>query len=228
MNHFAEPPATSIEAMGRYCDCMEEVKLRLSIVDVILEQDSVLSTELLDGELACFQLRRVLEQIAFSSLCVHRDIYQDARKDLETAWRAKGILTQLQLIHPEFYPRPAIMKKVSGNPVLQLVSLDDGFLTISDFEFLYDRCSDLIHSWNPFSTRERMIDFERPLKDWVNRIKMLLNFHYVHLHGVPDLWVVQMVGEDAKVQAMFAPRIGEMSEELLIECGLRPSPTDMK
>lgn len=200
--------APDVSAASRYCDCMEDIKTRLGLIKNIVAGHSPLGSEGLDGEVVCLQLRRILEQIAFGSLLAHRDTYETAHNDLERVWRAKGLLERLGKIHSEFYPIPVAETRHRPMGVRNFEPLKEGFLTVEEFTFLYDTASGGIHTWNPFKQAERILNFEKSIAEWVQRIERLLALHLVRFANTQDVWLVQMDHpEDHKVHAFTAPAI---------------------
>ncbi len=202
-----------VEAAKTYCSCMEDIKERLGLIKSITKGHSPLGSDGYDGEVVCLLLRRLLEQIAFSSLVAHREIYEQLHNDARTIWRAKRLLERLEKVHPEFFPSP--VKRGESDVIgvqhhFELV--DDGFLTKDEFVFLYDKASDGMHTWNPFKDAERVINFERSIAEWVQRIETLLEFHIVHFMDIKDVWLIQMDHpEDHKVHAFIAPAVAELA-----------------
>ena len=207
------------DAAIAYCNCMEDVKARLVLIKQITEGHSPLGSEGLDGEVVCLLLRRVLEQIAFSSLVAHRETYETVYKDLGTVWRAKALIERMEKLHPDFYPspvRPGVSQYLGVHHHFD--PLNDGYLTKEDFVFLYNTASDGIHTWNPFKAAERILKFERPISEWVNRIMALLDYHLVHLVGTQDLWLIQMNSpEDNKVHAFTTNAVAELPKPPTVE-----------
>lgn len=202
------------DAAVAYCNCMEDVKARLKLIKEITEGHSPLGSEGLDGEVVCLLLRKVLEQIAFSSLVAHRETYEGVHNDLGSIWRAKRLLERMEKLHPEFYPSPVKREESPHAGVHHhFVPLTDGFLTKDDFVFLYDTASNGIHTWNPFKDAERVLNFERPIAEWTHRIALLLDSHLVRFVGSGDVWLIQMDNpEDHKVHAYVAPRVAELPD----------------
>jgi hypothetical protein len=81
---------------------------------------------------------------------------------------------------------------------------EDDFLTRQEFAFLYDKTSDVLHAWNPFSKRTPVIDFHRPIADWAARIEGLLSHHLIRLQGQSDLLLVQLTGTDGRAHVLTA------------------------
>ena len=191
-----------------YCDCMEDVKVRLKLIRSITEGHSPLGSEGLNGEVVCLLLRRVLEQIVFGSLVAHREAYEAVHKDVETVWRAKRLLERLGQVHPDYYPKPVKRSPWQPNAVINFVDVKRGYLTKEDFVFLYDTASNGIHTWNPFKNAERVLNFRISIAEWVKRIETLLQLHYIKFAGSPDVWLVQMDNsEDHRVHTYTAPAV---------------------
>jgi hypothetical protein len=120
--------------------------------------------------------------------------------DFETHWNAKRLLQKLAKVHPDFYPSPVSIPAQQSGPVKHLPDVADDFLTKDEFILLYDVCSQVIHTRNPYKTGPWVIDTGRPLSEWANRLRRLLDVHYIKLSAVPGVWLVQMVHpHDGKV-----------------------------
>lgn len=196
------------EAAKIYCSCMEDAKARLALLRDITQGHSPLGSDGLDGEVVCLLLRRVVEQIAFGSLVAHKEIYEEAHSDLMTVWSAKRLISRLEKVHADFFPMP-VKRGVSQDPNVQhhFEPITEGVLTKEELEFLYDKTSDGIHTWNPFKDAERVLNFERSIDEWVSRIEALLSHHVVRFLGTDEVWLIQMDSpEDHRVHAYVAPR----------------------
>jgi hypothetical protein len=174
-----------------YCNCMEQVKRRLRLTRTLTSGAVRTGDEGADAEFACLQLRKALELLAFAALSANRECYAKVRADVENEWRAKQILDRLRQKHPDFYPVPVV--RVSQGPGRwHFDRVTDGFLTEEEFVFLYDKCSEAVHEWNPFRPGPRFIDLERSIEQWAGRIERLLEFHYIRLVGQADLLLVHL------------------------------------
>jgi hypothetical protein len=200
ISSHAEP-----NAMVAYCNCMDDIKQRLAKVNRILIGHSPMKDQGLDGEVVCLLLRKVLEQIVFSSLVAHKDAYAAVHKDFAQSWRVKKLLDRIENVHPDFYPKPISFPTVDTGRVRHMLDVVDGYLTKDDLAFLYDTCSDVLHTWNPFRLGPRVVETHRPLAEWVQRIMRLLDVHLIRLAGQQDVWVVLMNdATDGKVRVWRA------------------------
>ena len=199
-----EPP-TIATAPVAYCNCMEDIKARLQKIDRMLIGHSPMKNEGLDTEVIFLLLRKSLEQIAFASLIAHKEAYAKIYADFAKTWRVKQMLDRIAEIHPDFYPKPVSFPVVDTGKVKHLIDVTDGFLTQEDLVFLYSCSSEVLHTWNPFRKDARVVNTERPVAEWVARIKRLLDLHYIRLAGQQGVWVVQMNHPaDGKVHAFPA------------------------
>jgi hypothetical protein len=183
-----------------YAQYMHALRERIRRVDKIVSGHSPMKSEEWDTEVVCLLLRKSLEHMAFASLVAHREAYSAVFADFETHWNVKRLFKKLEKVHPDFYPVPAIIPAEQSTPVKQLQDVTSDFLTKDDFVVLYDVCSQVIHTQNPYRKGPWVIDTVRPLSEWTNRLKNLLNVHYFKLSGAPGVWLAQMVHpQDGKV-----------------------------
>jgi hypothetical protein len=75
----------------------------------------------------------------------------------------------------------------------------DGFMTTGEFASLYDSCSEVLHTRNPFAAKDPTVQIGYSVEAWVARIQRLLDWHLMHLAG-GDKWVVNVPAE-GNVQA---------------------------
>ena len=142
-----------------YCNYMEDIKRRLGLVLSVTDGRFSIGHEDFDSELFCFHLRKTLELIAFASLIANKEKYAQTYADFATHWNAKRLLTKLEKMHPEFYPKPVEFTEQDTSGVMRFTEVTDGFLTRGEFATLYDKCSDVSHVWNPFRTESKIINF---------------------------------------------------------------------
>ena len=199
---MTDPPTDPLQI---YLAAMEDIKARILIIKQITEGRSPLGDEGLDGEIVCLMLRKVLEQIAFASLAAHKHAYSSVHSDADHTWRAKRLLERLGQVHPGFWPkavRPSPEQQAPGHHHFDIV---DDFLTQDEFVFLYDTASGGLHTWNPYKSGPRVLDFKRSIAEWLDRIGALLGLHWIQLLGSDESWLIQMDHpEDHKVHAFKA------------------------
>jgi hypothetical protein len=189
----------------RYCGLMENIKMRFELIRRILAEGTFFASNEFAYECVSVQLRKLLESIAFASLCANKDKYSEVHANFAKHWRAKALLEDLERVHPKFYPVPIRPPITQADGTKHFDRIDDGFLTRKDFVFLYDKCSEVIHTRNPYSSQELRIDFVCSVEEWLNKIQILLKLHMVQLVDINVLWLVSMhEPSDGKVRAYTA------------------------
>lgn len=173
--------STPRQDLVTYCNCLEEVKRRVAVGRSITRGHFSTGQEDLDAEIVCLQLRKSLELVAFASLSANRALYMKVRSDVEKAWSANRILKTLQRVHPDFYPRPIRLGREDEAGVKHFEDVKDSFLTRDDYVVIYDKCSQVIHAWNPHRTGPKHVDFDISLDAWLGRLEKLLELHYFKL-----------------------------------------------
>lgn len=186
----------------KYCDCMQEIKYRLTLIRSLLLNQISLGSEGFNVELIFLQLRKILEIIAFSSIVANKDKYEAAYKSFASHWNATYMLKDLERVNPDFYPKPVFIKNVGENGEKNLDFLKQGFITKNEFLKLYEICGRVLHATNPYSTKGTKIDIKYTVNQWLDRIEKLLDFHRAKMIGTTSGWLVVMNYEtDGKVHA---------------------------
>ena len=128
-------------ALQQYAAIMEEIKIRLSSMDVAFAGGFRIQGQLV-REYCFLQLRLTCELIALACLTAHGDI--EATAKLRKHWDAAKIIKELEALHPGFYPWPVQQKKVGDNSHV-LEGINEGYLTKSELLDLYGKSGDVLH-----------------------------------------------------------------------------------
>jgi len=183
-----------------YCNFMEDLKARVALIRSFVQGQS-LGREDFDGEVVSLQLRKCLEIVVFSSLIVNERIYAQTYSDFSTHWRAKKIIEKIKKLNIDFFPKPIFLSHQNEDGVKHFDYVKDGFLTPEELVTLYDKTSNVIHTWNPFRNDPRIVDFGRSIEEWLQRLQNLLDLHMIRGVGLHEFWIVKMVStEDGKAQ----------------------------
>jgi hypothetical protein len=177
------------ELPSAYASHMMELKSHLTFLHSVLEHGRVPQGIIDEAGLVAMHLRKVLELIAFSSLIANKDIYARAHADFSRHWNAKKLLTNLERLHPAFYPRPVRAIKRKDNQGFALRDIKRGYLNKTDFIQLYDICSRFIHVRNPFETYKRP---QRSINAWTDLIWRLVRVHFLEFIDRPGIWLVDL------------------------------------
>ena len=105
--------------MQKYATLMKLVKLRIGLVDRLMQDDDKLPVAPRRIEFVALQFRQILELIAFGSLVANEKVYAATHADFAKEWNAKKLLIRLEKLNPNFYPTP--IRQVAANiPGIQL------------------------------------------------------------------------------------------------------------
>ena len=95
--------------LAKYCDLMEEVKLRVNVIDFFISRKVHALYPPPTLESACLQLRKILELVAFGSLVANKDAYTAVYGNFSKKWDAGDLLKELGRSQSRFfYPFPII------------------------------------------------------------------------------------------------------------------------
>jgi hypothetical protein len=179
----------------KYCLQMEEVKSRIAFLESVLEGLISLGRNDFDAELLAVHIRKILELIAFSSMIANKDQYSLLHQNFAKHWNAKDLLDRLESINPDFYPLPVKIESVNSEGVKNLQPIEKKYLTKNQFISLYDRCSSLLHTKNPYSDKTVAPFDKADAKKWIFHIQKLLAFHRARMFGNTEGWLIVMQHE---------------------------------
>jgi hypothetical protein len=188
---------------------MEQLLPRFELVKRVFAKQVTSGHAFLDVEIVFLQFRKMLEQIAFSSLAANKTVYSTVRASFATDWHATKMLKQVEELNPEYYPQPlkeASRKVEGGKRRIHLEPLLDGFLTKDEFARLYDHCGNLLHSQNPYKAAGSIHVGHSP-KEWLSRIQNLVALHRAKL-VTGAYWIVTVPDKDGKVHTYTAEPMG--------------------
>ncbi|MFZ0864317.1 MAG: hypothetical protein WCA27_26365 [Candidatus Sulfotelmatobacter sp.] len=176
----------------KYCDLMEEVKLRMSVIKFFLSGKGHALYQPPTLESVTLQLRKVLELIAFSSLIANKEAYSAVYSKVSKAWNAGDLLAELEQVNPNFYPVPVIQKQNKETGAWEHAARVSDYLTKTDFKEVYGRCGVMAHAANPFGKGIDYAYYQAKLPLWRAQIINLLNMHEIVLAGSTAVYVVFM------------------------------------
>jgi len=185
----------------KYCDLMEEVKRRISVVDFFFTGGGHALYKPTTVESVGLQIRKVLELIAFGSLAANKEIYSANYEKFATSWNARLLLRDLERINRDFYPKPVVEAPYPDPRVLhQLKDREADYLTKQEFEKAYEKCGAIMHAENPYGSRINYDYYLERLPAWRTQIVNLLNNHQIRLVNQKGFWLIHMKEErDDKV-----------------------------
>lgn len=193
-----------------YCDLMEEIKRRTRVIHSLLNAQLAVP-RIVGVEICYLQLRFICELIALACLTAHGDIPGAKAKRLTKAYHPNQILQSLEYLHSSFYPVPGRQILNEAGKVVEVVAVDDPYLTKAELLHLYGECGNFLHrgSLENIMKGKKIPDLER-IRTWFEKVRVLLNHHQIQLAD-PDwqLWVIMHGDTDGKVHATQFHRVGD-------------------
>lgn len=185
--------------IDRYLGLMEEIKRRYEAVHEIITKRKTTSYVATNIEFNCLQIRKILELIALANLVANKHHFEEQKAKFEKFWRAKQILTDIEKLNPDFYPKP-INEVDDPNPKIKkrLEDLTGGFLTRDEFADIYDKCSALIHATNPYAAAVNLDEYEKEIPKWLDKTRVLLKAHIIRLVNSDNFYLIHMAEKDGK------------------------------
>jgi hypothetical protein len=176
-----------------YVNSMSRIRERVELIEKVFTDAIDLGSETFRAELIFLQFRKMLEEIAFSSLAANKDKYSELNARFAEHWNAKRILEAVKQINPDFYPIPLEAPTWNGR-VHHFEPVSDGFLTMEDFAILYQASSEVLHTRNPYKVGDLTIQVKYRVPEWISRVQRLLSWHQVTLLDGGS-WVVNIPPE---------------------------------
>lgn len=194
---------------------MEEIKKRIHAITTILNKKYTTTYLATNIEFSCLQIRKILELIALASIAANKTEYAEQYQKFSSHWNAKRILEDIEKINPQFYPVPGkqIIDQNTGK-VLKIELIESGFLTKEEFPYVYDKCSEVIHSSNPYGASVNLDEFDSLIPEWNEKIIKLLNHHQIQLIDSDlQLWVLMNSKNDGKVHTFIFKLVDDLTKK---------------
>ena len=195
---------------AKYQACMEEVKKRFAILDDALltfRKDKVIGIPNL--ELACLQLRKIYELIAFAALATNRERYSKIRTRYEKDWNLSEVLRLVEKLNPHSFP--VACRQIDGD----IVDQPGLFFNRDSLARLHGELGDILHAKNPYADE---INYRKWIKKCcIQRDEALsiLNFHRVWPDPAKEqtFYFVQMhTLPKGEIQVAVFEKIGRVGE----------------
>ena len=185
------------ELQRLYLKNMQIIKFRIKAIGDIMSGKTHTTYKMTNIEFCVLQTRKILELIALSALISDKDVYNERLENIGGMWNAKHILSDIERIHPDFYPIPIV---VDSNDKSNLLDMSEPFLTKKDFVHIYERCGKYLHE-NSIEVTNQDIDYMynnvyKEIHQWIQLIINLLWTHTIKLHNQKDLFYISMGKDD--------------------------------
>ncbi len=177
----------------KYCDLMEEIKRRISVIDFFLSGAGHALFEPTTIESMMLQIRKILELIAMASLVANKKVYSKVYSNFAKSWNAEYLLKDLARVNPDFYPKP-VVELSSEDPRVknQLGDRGNDYLTKDEFIKVYKKCGAIMHASNPLGRKPSYEYYKKIIPEWRVKIINLLNNHQIRLLNDTGFYLIHM------------------------------------
>jgi hypothetical protein len=152
----------------------------------------------------------ICELIALGCLAAHGDIPATRSGKMQKAYEPNKILTELEKLHPDFYPIPGKQVLSSRGAPIEVLPIKSGFLTKNDLLSLWAKCGDKLHRGSMKNVdRPFVVDFNE-IAVWDQKILTLLGHHQIQLRYPKHmLWIIMQGKADGHVQVSLFEKVPE-------------------
>ena len=181
---------------------MEEIKRRTTILNDALR---VFQTQVLvsvpNCELACLQLRKMYELIAFATLSANRERYARIRQSYEKDWDIAWITKLIENVNPRFLPIP-ITEEETGDPNIRFNIVEKPAPRLDRRELVrrHGILSDMLHAQNPYRPSPDYKKWFERVVIWRDELVALLNVHRAIIDDRTFYRVAMQTDETGDVQ----------------------------
>lgn len=166
------------------------VKNRMKAIRLVLTHKQTTLFSATNIEFMALQIRKIIEHIAMGNLIANKELYEEYSAKFSSNWNAKYIFRDLERLNPRFYPEP--VKTDSSKKIKEWITINENYLSKEDAIKIYDKCSVLIHTVNPYGQSIDLDYYERMMPIWYNKILNLLSQHLIHMVDGVHLYCIVM------------------------------------
>lgn len=175
-----------------YASCMEEIKKRTTILDDAMgAYRTAQNASVPNVELACLQLRKIYELVAFAALSANKEKYSRLRQSFEKDWDIARIARIIENANPDFLP--VAIKEVHGegeHP--EIIDVQGLNFTRAKLVERHGRVSTLMHAQNPYRRAPDYRAWHDRVIEWRDEVISVLNLHRVRIDGDKTFYRVAM------------------------------------
>lgn len=136
------------------------------------------------------QIRKIIEHIAMGNLIANKELYEKYSSKFSSNWNAKYIFQDLERLNPKFYPEPVKTDKSKGKKEWTVIGKE--YLSKEDAIKVYDKCSALMHTTNPYGSTIDLGYYEKMMPIWCEKIMNLLSQHLIHMVDGDHIYCIVM------------------------------------
>jgi hypothetical protein len=201
-------------ALNNYLDLMEEIKVRIRIINFTALNVSGFPS-LMVREICYLQFRLICEMIALGCL-VARGSMQGVDALRET-YQADKIIKQMGRAHTAFYPEPGNITRNPKNPLLLTFegkAATADYLTKERLKELWRKTADVLHrgSYTKLHAPNIVQPDMSDVYTWSSRITTLLSDHLIAITNTDNAFIVSLNGWNQRATGLSCDMAGAMRQ----------------
>jgi len=184
MHSVSQQPHVNCPDTTAYLNVMEEIKRRSALFEELTNRRKDLVWDVPTIEAMALQVRMCLELVSLASIAANISLFEENTTKYRKHWNPRRIIKDVSRINPNFFPIPLVEHDASsdGNKSMRALSYsDEQSLTCEELVELHGKCGDLLHAQNPFDTHKLHRQYEQDLRNWMEKILLLLKVHKIRL-----------------------------------------------
>lgn len=185
------------DAVEKYLEQLIEIKERGNVFQAFSSGTANAIYEEATVEVATFQLRKILELLAFGFVLATGEKAISAYVSFTKYQNVKEFFFKLHKLNKNFYPQPILQEKNEQGEMIWNYPSTDEYLTSEDFDILFEHCNRVLKPYRlgavPMSLEQCKVANQR----WYKKIVRLFNAHLVHTEGSDVAYLFQMEAFDA-------------------------------
>lgn len=177
------------EMLSEYQLLMNEVKYRFKLILQLLKHDAPYPDDIIK-EFCFLQIRMVCELVGLGCLLAHAGIKGAQTSQLRKAWSPERIISELEKLHPNFFPEAFTLKKTPDGGISIAIENKPGYLTKDELITLHGLCGQVLHRGSIERLRARAPaprSGRKETVEWTQKLLNLLDRHVIFLSGMDKM-----------------------------------------
>lgn len=188
-------PEKTTSNLEGYQEMMHEIARRLEVISCLVAEDCSTGYNTTDIEAIALNFRKIAELVVYANLIGHEEEHDIRYPKSRYDWRIERIVERIKSINPQYYPQ-ALLEVIMEDDETSLYDTVEplppgAWMDESGLLAMYNECSDLIHTQNPFSKKADYFAYLAKFDTWAKGLIGLLSYHIVHLaDGKDSIWCI--------------------------------------
>jgi hypothetical protein len=213
-------------AVETYLKQLTEIKQRGNVFLAFSRGNTNALYEETTLEVAAFQLRKILELLAFGFVLATGEKAIPAYISFIKYKKCEDFFIQLKTLNENFFPQPIIQKVVENGEIQWIYPKSEEYLTSQDFAKLFEYCDKILEprQFNALPISLETCKVENQI--WFNKITRLIDAHLIHPDGDEITYLFQMCSQDVEPTCTPFKTVSE-NVDIVTSLEVKPNKVDI-